>query len=212
MNYIKILFAVLLFSVSACSSPMKVKPMNVPLANTGAVNATVQDATDPDYTLGPGDAITINVWKHQELSATVPIRPDGRYSSPLIEDMQAAGKTPTQLGKDVSAKLAEYIEEPIVTVIVNSVGNIGDQNIRVLGQATQPRSLSYSQGMTLLDVMVAVGGLTEYADGNRAKLIRKENNQNASYKLRLKDLLNGKVQADRPVLPGDTIIIPESWF
>lgn len=169
--------------------------------------------TSPDYRLGPGDTIQIFVWRSPELSATVPIRPDGRFSTPLIEDMQAAGKTPTELAKDLQTELEEFVQNPKVTIVVSGLGLQNQQNIRVLGEATNPSSLPYRAGMTALDVLISVGGLTEFADGNNAVLIRNEGGTKKSYRIRLGDLVQrGDISADRPVLPGDTLIIPEAWL
>jgi len=168
----------------------------------------------PEYRLGPGETIQVFVWRNPELSITVPIRPDGRFSMPLIEDLTAAGKTPSELSRDIEAQLAAYVQDPIVQVIAQ-VDGPGDprQQIKVLGQATNPTSLSYRRGITALDVIIAVGGLTEFADGNSAVLIRKEGVEKVSYRLRLDDLVRkGDIAADRPLAPGDTIIIPETFL
>lgn len=180
-----------------------------------ATNATTLGAdTAPDYRLGPGETIQVFVWRNPELSTTVPIRPDGRFSMPLIEDMTAAGKTPTELSRDIENALRAYVQDPIVNVIAR-VDGPGDprQQIKILGQAVNPSSLSYRRGMTALDVIIAVGGLTEFADGNSAVLVRREGVEKVSYGLRLDDLVRkGDIAADRPLLPGDTIIIPESFL
>ena len=168
----------------------------------------------PNYRLGPGENIQIFVWRAPELSTVVPIRPDGRFSMPLVEDLPAAGKTPTELARDIEDRLKAYVQDPIVTVIAQ-VNGAGDprQQVKVLGQAVNPSSLSYRSGLTALDVVIAVGGLTEFADGNRAVLVREESGQKISYRLRLDDLVRkGDIAADRPLMPGDTIIIPESWL
>jgi len=170
--------------------------------------------TSPEYRLGPGETIQVFVWRNPELSITVPIRPDGRFSMPLIEDLTAAGKTPSELSRDIEAQLAAYVQDPIVQVIAQ-VDGPGDprQQIKVLGQATNPTSLSYRRGITALDVIIAVGGLTEFADGNSAVLVRKEGVEKVSYRLRLDDLVRkGDIAADRPLAPGDTIIIPETFL
>jgi polysaccharide export outer membrane protein len=165
-----------------------------------------------EYKLGPGDEIAITVWRNPELSATVPVRPDGKITAPLIEDMQAIGKAPSELARDVEKKLGEFVRNPSVSVMVTKfVGNTREQ-VRVIGQAARPTALPYTQSMTLLDVMIAVGGITEFAAGNRAVLIRGADN-NKQYSLRLKDLLQGgDVSANAEVLPGDVIMIPESWL
>jgi polysaccharide export outer membrane protein len=171
-------------------------------------------AATPTYTyqIGPGDSLNINVWRHPELSTTVPVRPDGKFSTPLVEDIVALGKTPADLAREIEARLVKYVREPSVTVSVASfVGNASEQ-VRVVGQAAKPAAINYKQGMTLLDVMILVGGITENAAGNRATLIRQTEN-NKQYNVRLRDLLKGgDVSANVEVLPGDVILIPESYF
>ncbi len=169
-------------------------------------------STAYQYQVGPGDQLEINVWRHPELSARVPVRPDGKVTSPLIEDLVAVGKSPATLAREIEQRLAKYIREPSVTVLVTSfVGNSSEQ-VRVVGQAARPAALPYKQNMTLLDVMIAVGGITEFAAGNRAVLIRQAEN-NKQYSVRLKDLLKGgDVSANVEVLPGDVIMIPEGLF
>ena len=164
------------------------------------------------YKLGPGDSISIVVWQNPELSAVVPVRPDGKITAPLVEDMIAIGKNPTDLARDIETVLGEFIRKPKVSVLVSKfVGNTREQ-VRVVGQATTPTALPYSQSMTLLDVMIAVGGLTEFAAGNRAVLIRGAED-NKQYSVRLRDLLkSGDVSANVEVLPGDVIMIPETFF
>ena len=171
-------------------------------------------AAVPTYTyqIGPGDSLNINVWRHPELSTTVPVRPDGKFSTPLVEDIVALGKTPADLAREIEGRLMKYVREPSVTVSVASfVGNASEQ-VRVVGQAAKPAAINYKQGMTLLDVMILVGGITENAAGNRATLIRQTEN-NKQYNVRLRDLLKGgDVSANVEVLPGDVILIPESYF
>lgn len=170
-------------------------------------------ADQQEYRIGPGDQIKVFVFNQPDLSVEVPVRPDGLVSTPLVEDMAAAGKTPSQLARDMEKKLAEYIRSPSVNVIVTSfVGNYGDQ-VRVVGQAAHPQALPYRSGMTVLDVMIAVGGLGEFAAGNRARLIRRVDGQNTEMRVRLDDLLNdGDIKANMQVQPGDVLIIPESRF
>lgn len=170
-------------------------------------------AAAPDYLIGPLDQLEVFVWRAPELSTKVTVRPDGRISTPLVEDMVAAGKTPSQLSRDLEQVLLEYVKAPEVTVIVSDFSSTFDQQVRVLGEAQKPLALPYQSGMTVLDVMVAVGGLTEFAAGNRAVLIRGKGENRQSYKLRLDDLLRkGNISANVPVLPGDVILIPESVF
>lgn len=166
-----------------------------------------------EYHIGPGDVLNVFVFNQPELSVTVPVRPDGLISTPLVENMSAAGKTPSELGRDVEKVLAEFVRTPKVNIIVtNFVGTYGDQ-IRVVGQAVNPQSLPYRNGMTLLDVMIAVGGLGEFAAGNRARLVRNQDGKPVEMRVRLEDLLNGgDIGANRPVQPGDVLIIPQSRF
>jgi polysaccharide export outer membrane protein len=165
------------------------------------------------YLIGPGDKLQVFVWGQPELSVTVPVRPDGRISTPLIEDLQAAGKTPTQLAREMEKTLAEYIRSPEVNVIVQGfVGTFADQ-IRVLGQVAQPRSLPYRENMTLLDVMIEVGGLTRFAAGNRAEVIRNVDGKSKKMRVRIDDLMNkGRVESNMKMQPGDIVIIPEAVF
>lgn len=166
-----------------------------------------------NYIIGPGDSLDIFVWRNPELSVKVPVRPDGKISAPLVEDMVAAGKSPTQLARDIEAVLGEYVREPKVTVIVGEFVGTFTEQIRVVGQATQPRSLAYRDRMTVLDAMIEVGGLTPQAAGNRAKLVRWENGKQIDIPVRLNDLLNkGKIEANVMLRPGDVLIIPESVF
>lgn len=170
-------------------------------------------AASPDYLIGPLDQLEVFVWRAPELSTKVAVRPDGRISTPLVEDMVAAGKTPTQLAKDLEGALGRYVKTPQVTVIVSNFTSTFDQQVRVLGEAQKPIALPYQSGMTVLDVMVAVGGLTNFAAGNKSVLIRGQGEQRQSYRLRLDDLLRkGNISANVPVLPGDVILIPESIF
>jgi len=170
---------------------------------------------DEDYTylIGPGDSLNIFVWRNPDLSSTVIVRPDGKVSTPLVDDLEAAGKTPSELAREVEQVLGEYIRDPLVTISVG--GFIGEyyEQIRVVGEAAQPLSIPYRKSMTLLDVMIAVGGLTEFAAGNRATLVRTDGEAQTEYKVRLEDLIrDGDISANRAVQPGDILIIPEAWF
>lgn len=183
--------------------------------NLRAAPTTASDAAAaaPDYLIGPLDQLEVFVWRSPELSTQITVRPDGRISTPLVEDMVASGKTPSQLANDLEGALREYVRTPEVTVIVSNFSSTFDQQVRVLGEAQQPIALPYQAGMTVLDVMVSVGGLTEFAAGNRAVLIRGQGEDRQSYRLRLNDLLRkGNISANVPVLPGDVILIPESAF
>lgn len=180
-------------------------------------NVQVQQPVTPDYKIGPLDTIQIFVWQSPEFSVTVPVRPDGRISTPLIEDLEATGRTPTQLARDIEEKLKVYVQDPLVTVIVSGFAGPFDQQVRVVGEAIQPRAIPYRANMTMLDVMIEVGGLTEFASGNRAVLARggsgPSTGNQTTFNVRLDDLLrDGDIRANVPVLPGDVVIIPQSWF
>jgi len=168
-----------------------------------------------EYVIGPLDSLQIFVWRNPELSAKVQVRPDGRITTPLISDMPAVGKTPAMLADDLKIALGEYIKDPIVSVIVENFSGTFSQQIRVVGATEKPASIPYRANMTLLDAMIAVGGLSEFAAGNRARLVRFDKNtgQQREYRLRLSALLkNGDTSANVRLEPGDVIIIPESMF
>lgn len=166
-----------------------------------------------EYEIGPGDALQIFVWDHVDLSTDVEVRPDGKISTPLVEDLQAAGRTPTELARDIEGVLKEYVRTPVVTVIMQRFVGEGTQQIRVVGQAAQPMALQFKQGMTVLDVMIEVGGLAEFAAGNRAKIIRKTPDGEVEIKVKLDDLLNeGDISQNVTMMPGDVLIIPQSFF
>ncbi len=167
----------------------------------------------PLYQIGPGDQLNVFVWDNPELSTSVPVRPDGRISTPLVEDLVAAGKAPTELARDFEEELSRYIQNPVVTVMVTGFVGEFEQQVRVVGEAAEPQALSYRDDMTLLDVMIEVGGLTEFAAGNDAKLIREVDGELRQQKVRLGDLLrDGDISANVRMQPGDTLIIPEAWF
>jgi polysaccharide export outer membrane protein len=173
-----------------------------------------EKAATPDYKylIGAGDTLNISVWRNPELSATVPVRPDGKITAPLVEDMVAIGKNPTELAREMEEKLKKYIQDPVVTIVVQGFVGPTSEQVRIVGQATRPAALNYKQDMTVLDAMISVGGLTEFAAGNRAVLIRAAEG-NKAYNVRLHDLLKrGDVSANVELRPGDVIIIPESWF
>ncbi len=164
-----------------------------------------------EYVIGPGDNIQIFVWQHPEVSVLVPVRPDGRISTPLVEDMVAVGKTPTALARDIEVALSQYIRAPKVNVIVSSFVGTFSTQVRVVGQAASPQAIPYRQDMTVLDVMIEVGGLAESAAGNRARIIRRINGEQQEIPVRLNDLLNkGRIEQNIMMRPGDVLIIPES--
>ena len=167
-----------------------------------------------EYKIGPGDSLNIFVWRNPEVSpGAIIVRPDGKFSTPLVEDLVAAGKTPTQLAREVEQVLSQYIKEPLVTVMPGGFVGLYSEQVRVVGEATEPQALPYRTGMTLLDVMIAVGGLTDFADGNKAVLSRPADGKWLKTLVRLDDLVrDGDIDANLPVQPGDVLLIPESWF
>ncbi len=200
-------FAVpLLMGTLAIASGSAQEPPDAPAAAVPGKKAN-------SYLIGPGDTLQVFVFGQPALSVTVPVRPDGRVSTPLIEDLEAVGKTPTQLAREMEVVLSEFIRTPQVSVIVQTfVGTFGDQ-IRVLGQAAQPRSLPYRERMTLLDVLIEVGGLTKFAAGNRSRVVRMVDGRSEEYRVRLDDLMNrGRIEENMPMQPGDVVIIPEAVF
>lgn len=171
------------------------------------------EAASADYILGPGDALTITVYHNPELSLSLPVRPDGRISMPLVPDMEAAGKTPTRLGDDLKAKLKDYVKDVDVTVVVTGFIGPFDRQVRVIGEATTPLALPYRDHMTLLDVMIEAKGLTRFAAGNSAEIIRRNGNRTDTIPVRLGDLIrDGDITQNVPMRPGDTLIIPQTWF
>jgi polysaccharide export outer membrane protein len=167
---------------------------------------------DYSYIIGPGDNLNIIVWRNPELSMSVPVRPDGKFSTPLIEEFIAQGKNPVEIARDIEKLLSKYVRDPVVTVIVTGFVGPYDQQIRVVGEAAKPQVLSYKQKMSLLDVMIAVGGLTDFAAGNDATILR-TSDSNKQYSVRLKDLVKrGDISANVEMKPGDILIIPQSFF
>jgi polysaccharide export outer membrane protein len=182
---------------------------------TEAMRATAPEAA-PNYVIGPGDTLNVFVYRSPELSATsLPVRPDGRISLPLVPDIEAAGRTPTQLARNIEERLKQYVIEPNVTVMVRSFVGPPNRQIRVIGEAAQPMALPYREGMTVLDVLIEAKGLTRYAAGNRAEIIRRdrEGGPPQVIRVRLSDLVrDGDIAQDVPMRPGDTLVIPRSWF
>jgi polysaccharide export outer membrane protein len=167
----------------------------------------------PNYIIGAGDNVNIFVWRNDELSASVTVRPDGKITTPLIEDVPASGKTPTQLAREMEKELEVYVKNPVVTVMVNGFVGPYSEQIRVVGQATNPQALPYRDQMSLLDLMIAVGGMTDFADGNNSKVVRVVDGNWQEFSVRIDDLINGAdINANVYMLPGDILIIPESWF
>lgn len=171
--------------------------------------AAVQDYT---YVIGAGDSLNIIVWRNPELSMSVPVRPDGKVAAPLVEEIVAQGKTSTELARDIEKQLSKYVRDPVVTVLVTGFVGPYSEQIRVVGEAAKPQFLSYKKNMTILDVMIAVGGLTDFADGNRATILRTSEG-NKQYAVRLKDLVKrGDVSANVEMKPGDILIVPQGLF
>ncbi|MCC7120100.1 MAG: polysaccharide export protein [Gammaproteobacteria bacterium] len=168
--------------------------------------------TDYQYRIGPLDTVNIVVWRNNELSISAPVRPDGRISTPLVDDIDALGKTPSELEREMEKALAKFIRDPVVTVVVSSFAGPSTEQIRVTGEAAKPQVLPYRKNMTLLDVMIAVGGMTDFADGNAASIYRHAEGGKL-YSVRLRDLLKrGDISANVEMRPGDILIIPQSWF
>ena len=169
-------------------------------------------AVSPNYLIGPGDSLHVFVFQNEELSVTVPVRPDGKISIPLVEDMVAVGKTPSQLARDIEKSLAEYVKSPKVNVVVMGAMSIYSQ-VKVIGQVKTPQSLPFRDGMTVLDAVLAVGGLGQFAAGNRAHVVRSENGKQTEIKVKLDALVNnGDMKQNLPLKPGDVLVVPESRF
>ncbi|NQZ25350.1 MAG: polysaccharide biosynthesis/export family protein [Colwellia sp.] len=205
-NNLKVGLLLLATFLSGCSSHSTLPSATLHSSNTININSY-------KYLIGSGDVLNIFVWRNPEVSGSFVVRPDGMITTSLVEDIKVSGKTPTELARSIEEILATYLRDPIVTVTVaNFVGPFSEQ-IRVIGEAAQPRAINYTQHMTLLDVMIQVGGLTEFADGNDAVLIRIEDGKQKQYQVMIDQLLkDGEISANVDMLPGDIIIIPEAWF
>jgi len=170
-------------------------------------------AVDPPYLVGPGDMLNVVVWRSPELSVTAPVRPDGKFTTPLVEDLQASGKTTTEIAREIEQALSRYVQKPVVTVMVTNFAGPYSQQVRVIGEVARPQALAYRQRMTLLDVMIAVGGLTDFAAGNRASIQRNEEGKSQQFGVRLQDLMRGgDLSANVEMRPGDVLVIPQSYF
>ncbi|WP_334013457.1 XrtA/PEP-CTERM system exopolysaccharide export protein [Alteromonas sp. S167] len=201
----KLILLFFIVSLSACSS--RSLPESEPRASL------TTDVNNYQYLIGPGDNLTIFVWRNPEISGSFIVRPDGKVTTSLVEDIVVAGKTPTDLAREIEEQLATFINSPRVTVSVNNFQGPFSEQVRVIGEATNPRAINYTQHMTLLDLMIQVGGLTEFADGNRAKLVRVINGQQKSFDVDISDLIKkGDISKNIDILPGDIVIIPEAWF
>lgn len=188
--------------LSGCSSTGALPPAPLTAANSA----------EHIYKIGPLDTLNIVVWQNADLSGKVTVRPDGHIAMPLVQDIQAAGRSPVELARDIEKSLGTFIRDPVVTVVMNSVPGASSEQVRVVGEAAKPQAVPCRQNMTVMDVMIQVGGLTDYADGNGAVLVRGAE-RGAQYRLRLKDLLKrGDISANAEVIPGDIIIVPQSLF
>lgn len=192
----------LVMTLVGCSSEPDLPP--------ATINTT---SNAPLYKIGPGDVLSIFVWGHPDLASTVNVRPDGHISAPLIIDLRAAGKTPSELASDINQELDQYIIEPLTTVTVSEFAGTNAQQVRVVGEAASPQAIPYRADMTLLDVMIVVGGLTEFASGNRATIVRIVDDNQQEFGARLDDLLrDGDITANVAMRPGDVLIIPKTFF
>ncbi len=206
------------YALAGCANQANVQQTSTTAQAATASAAATQAASSGDdtgykYIIGPGDTLDVFVWGYKDLSVTVPVRPDGKITTRLIEDMQASGKTPTDLARDIEKKYVTYVKNPTVTVTVNKFVGSPSQQIKVVGGGAKPKTVPYRNSMTVLDVMIEVGGLSKFSSGNKAVLVRTTNGKQQSYKIRLHSLLKGgDITANRAVQPGDIIIIPESWF
>jgi polysaccharide export outer membrane protein len=192
-------------NLSACAG------MNQASLAPGTVS--IKDDVGKDYLIGPGDQFQVFVWRNPDLSTTMRVRPDGRISVPLIDDLPVSGKTPSDVARDLEEKLSEYVKDVKVTIIMIDFVGPMERQVRVVGEAAKPQSLNYRRGMTVLDVMIAAGGLTPFAAGNRATIGRTVEGRPTTYRVRLADLLkDGDVTANVEVAPGDILTVPQSWF
>lgn len=165
------------------------------------------------YKIAPGDTLQVFVWRNPEVSTSVTVRPDGLMTAPLLEEIPAAGKTPQELARDVEKHLSTYLRDPLVTIIASGFQGTYREQIRVVGEAAEPKSVLYRDSMTLLDLVIEVGGITEFADGNNTVIIRTDDDEQREYRVRMDDLIrDGDISANIDMKPGDIVIIPEAWF
>jgi polysaccharide export outer membrane protein len=215
MNGIKHLLAAVLSALIASASLAQdapPAPSNATADATVAVPAVPAVAVSPNYIIGPGDVLQVYVWRNPELTSTVPVRPDGKVSTPLVEDMVAVGKTPSGLARDIEKVLGEFVRSPQVNIIVTQPVSIFSQ-VKIIGQVASPQALPYREGMTVLDAVLAVGGLAQFAAGNRAKLIRMEDGKRREIKIKLDNVVNkGDLATNVALKPGDVLVVPESVF
>ena len=203
---------VLGFALLAAVAPGYAAMAGAAAPTAAAPAAAAAAPISADYVIGPGDSLHVFVFQNDELSVTVPVRPDGKISTPLVEDMVAVGKTPSQLARDIEKSLGEYVKSPKVNVVVMSAMSIFSQ-IKVIGQVLHPQAVPYRDGMTVLDAVLAVGGLSQFAAGNRAHVVRTENGKQTEIKVKLEALVNsGDMTQNLPLRPGDVLVVPESRF
>lgn len=199
--------------LTACATTTSPAEKGEELLGLGGEQMLLDSIDRKKYLIGAGDMLNIFVWRNSDLSVTVPVRPDGMISIPLVEDLEVVDQTPSQIARSIEHILASYIKSPVVTVIVTEFGGVYDQRIRIIGAAAEPMALAYRNGITLLDVMIAVGGLGEFAAGNRAKLIREIDQKKTIIPIKLGNLLKkGDISENIPLQPGDVLMIPETWF
>jgi len=212
---LKIIFTYLFLTLNlvSCVSATPKNDIEEETSKSISQHSTATSSDEYKYVIGPGDTLDIFVWGYENLSLSVPVRPDGKITTRLVEDLLASGKTPTDLARELEIKYKLYVKNPTVTVTVNKFVGVPSQQIKVVGGGTTPRTVNYVNGMTVLDVMIEVGGLNKFSSGNKSVLVRTVNGTKKSYRVRLHDLLKkGDITANRDVNPGDILIIPESWF
>ena len=204
--------AITLLTISCASSPPPGCASRTGTATPAAAATAAAKAADSDYIIGPGDTLQVFVWRNPELSVTVPVKPDGKISTPLVEDMVAVGKTSPQLARDMEAVLSEYVRQPKVNIIVTTAASAFSL-VKVVGQVAHPQALPYREGMTVLDAVLEVGGLGQFASGNRSRIVRMVNGKETVIHVKLADLVNsGDVHENIPLKPGDVLVVPQSMF
>jgi polysaccharide export outer membrane protein len=207
----KIAWSNLIFFLAIAATGCTNNIGKLPIATTYTSNTT--SVEDYKYLIGPGDDVSIFVWRNPDISGSFVVRPDGMVTTSLVEDIKVSGKTPTMLARHIEVELSKYINNPRVTVSVAGFKGPLYEQVRVIGEATNPSAVNYTETMTLLDLMIAVGGLTEFASGNNAKLVRMVGGAQKTFEIRIDDLIkNGEIENNIDMLPGDIIIIPEAWF
>lgn len=217
MNLFKFLCGIVALSGGLAAAAQAMPQQSPPPASEAQVQQAPAASGIPEeaasqYIIGPGDALQVFVWRNPELTTTVPVRPDGKISTPLVEDMVAVGKTPSQLARDIEKVLAEYVRSPQVNIIVTQPVSTFSQ-VKIIGQVAKPQALPFREGMRVLDAVLAAGGLTPFAAGNRAKVIRQENGQSTEIKVKLADVVNkGAMRSNIALRPGDVLVVPESLF